>query len=69
VFADGPRSRVDDLILRRSAGVERQIEARELELEPSDLWGKYAQGLLQQFLPSFIAFEHDDRFGVHGSGH
>ena len=56
---------VDDLVLRRSAVLEREVEARELELDADHVGREHAQSLLEQLLPGLVPFEDDDRPGVH----
>ena len=57
---------MDDLVLRRAPALEREVEARELELDADHVGREHAQGLLEQLLPGLVPFEDDDRRGVHG---
>ena len=58
----------NDLVLRCSARLEREIEAWEIELEPGDLGREHAERLLEQVLPGLVPFQHDDSLRVHGGG-
>ena len=69
VLANRLRGLVDDLVLARAPGLQREVEPREFEVEPGHLGSQDAEALLEQLLPGFVALEHHDRFGVHGSGH
>jgi hypothetical protein len=69
VLSNRLSSLVDDPVLRRLPRAQREVVTGKLELEPGHLRCEDAQGLLQEFLAGFIAFQHNDRFAVHGSGH
>ena len=61
VLADRGRRLVDDPVVGLAAPLEREIEPRELELDPDHVGLEHAQALLQQFLSRLVAFEDDDR--------
>ena len=61
VLADGARSLVHDPVVGLAAPFERQIEARELELDPDHVGPEHAEALLQELLPGLVPFEDDDR--------
>ena len=65
-FADRRGRLVDDAVFGRAPGLERQVEPRELELEPDHVGGEDAQRLLEQLLAGLVPFENDDRRGLHG---
>ena len=60
---------VNDRVPGLPAGLEREVEARERELDADHIRRENAQGLLEQFLPGLVPFEHHDRFVLHPSGH
>ena len=62
MLADRRRRLVDDRVLRRAPVLEREVEARQLELEPDHVGREDAQGLLEQLLAGLVALEDDDRF-------
>src|SRR4029078_9940611 len=64
-LTDGSGRFVDDRIAGRAAGLERQVVARQLELEPDHVGREHAQRLLQQLLPCLVSFEDDDRRARH----
>ena len=55
---------VHDTVLRRPPRLEREIEARELELDSDHVRGEHAQCLFEKLLTGLVAFEHDDRLHV-----
>ena len=55
---------VDDPILGRAPVLEREVEAREAELDADHVGGEHPQRLLEKFLPGLVAFENDDRLHV-----
>ena len=61
VLADRGRRLVHDAVVGLAAPLEREIEARELELDPDHVGLEHAQALLQQLLPGLVALEDDDR--------
>ena len=61
VLADRPRRLVHDAVRGRAAVLEREVEARELELEPDHVRLQDAQRLLEQLLARLVALEDDDR--------
>jgi hypothetical protein len=69
VLADRARGVVDDGVLRVPAGLQREIEAGKVELDPGHVRAEHAQRLLQQFLAGLVALQHHDRFDVHAGGH
>ena len=69
VLSNRPGGFVNDAVLVFTPRAQREVETGELELEACHMRCEDAQGLLQEFLPGFIAFKHHDRFGVHRSGH
>ena len=64
--ADRRRSLVHDAVRRRAAAFEREVEARQFELEADHVGGEDAERLFEQFLPGLVAFEDHDRFWFHG---
>ena len=44
---------------------ERQVEARQRELDAEDVRLQHADGCLEQLLPRLVALEDDDRARVH----
>ena len=64
VRADRRRRLVDDPVVGLAAPLEREIEARELELDPDHVRSKHAEALLQQLLAGLVALEDDDRLLV-----
>ena len=65
VCPDRLRRIVDDVIAGCAPVFEREIEARELELEAGHLRREDAQPFLEQLLPRLVAFQHHDRPRVH----
>ena len=65
VLADRPRGLVHDLILGRPAVLEREVEARELELDPDHVRLERTEPFLEQFLPGLVTLEHDNRPRIH----
>ena len=65
MLADGGGRLVHHGVLRRTAILERQIEAREVEREPGDVGREHAQRLLEELLSCLVAFQDDDRVPVH----
>ena len=51
-------------VVGRAARLEREIEARELELDPDHVGREHAEALLEQLLSRLVAFEDDDRLLV-----
>ena len=64
--ANRARRLVNDRVLRRAPALEREIEARQLELDPHHVGCEHPQRLLEQLLSGLVAFENDDRACVHG---
>ena len=64
-FANRRGGLVDDAVLRLAPRGEREVEARQLELEPDHVRGENAQRFLEQLLAGLVALEHDDRAGLH----
>src|SRR6185312_789293 len=58
VLANRLRSLVDDLVLARAPGLEREVEPREFKVEPGHLRSQDPEALLEQFLSGFVALEH-----------
>jgi hypothetical protein len=69
VLPNRPRSLVHDLVVRGPAVLQREVEARKLELDPDHVGSEDPERFLEQFLARFVPFEHHDRFGVHARGH
>ncbi len=67
VLADGGGGLVDDAVPGRAPVLERQVEARKLELDPDHVGGEDAQRLLQQLLAGLVPFQDDDRLPVHSA--
>jgi hypothetical protein len=65
VFADRAGGLVDDLVLGRAPCLERQVVARQLELEPDHVGRENAERLLEELLPGVVALEHDDSPCLH----
>ena len=66
-----PESRgcvIDDRVPRRPPRLQREVEARELQLEADHVRLEHSQRLLEQLLPGLVALEHDDSLRVHGAG-
>ncbi len=63
MFSNRGGSLVHDAVLRRPSALEREIEARKVELDPDDLGVEDAKRLVQELLTRLIAFENDD--GLH----
>ena len=61
VLLDRDCGLVHDAVLRRARDLEREVEARELELDSDHVRREDAQSLLEQLLAGLVAFEHDDR--------
>ena len=61
----GCRGLVHDLVVRAPAGLEREVEARELELEADHVGREDADGLFEQLLPGLVPLEDGDRARVH----
>ena len=61
MLADRGRGLVDDRVLRGAAVFDREVETRELELEPDHIRRQDAQRLLEQLLARLVALEDDDR--------
>ena len=58
----------DDRVGRLAAVVEREVEARQVELEADDVGIEHPQRLLEQLLAGLVALEHDDAQRVaHGA--
>ena len=57
MLADRPRGLVDDAVRGRPPLRQREVVARELELEPDHVRLEDAQRLLEQFLPGLVALE------------
>ena len=66
VLADRSGSLVHDAVLRRTPALEREVEARQLELEPDHVGREHPQRLLEQLLARLVALEDDDRLQLHG---
>ena len=62
---DGGGRLVDDLVPRLAAAPEREVVAREGELEPEDVRLEDAERRLEQLLSGLVALEDDDRAGIH----
>ena len=56
---------VDHRVLGLAPLCQREIEARERELDPDHVGRKRAQALLEKLLPGLVPLEHDDRPLVH----
>jgi hypothetical protein len=61
VFSDCRRRLVDDRVLRGAPRIERQIEARKLELDSRHVGRKNAYRVLEQLLSRLVTFEDYDR--------
>src|SRR5205823_10432167 len=66
-FAQRGRRLVDHAVLRGSPVLEREVEARELELDADHIRRERAQRFLEQLLAGFVAFEQDDSVRIHGA--
>ena len=66
VRSDCPRRLVHDAVARLAPTAERQVEARERQLDPDDFRVEDAESRFQQLLAGLVAFEHDDGPGIHG---
>ena len=66
VLADRRGSLVHDPVLRRTPALEREVEARELELETDHVGREHPERLLEQLLARLVALEDDDRLQLHG---
>ena len=66
-FSPSPCSRigrgglVHDAVVGLAAPLEREVEARELELDADHVGREHAEALLQELLPGLVALEDDDR--------
>jgi hypothetical protein len=68
VLPDRARRLVDDGVVRPPPGLEREVEAGELELEPDHVGSQDAQAFLQELLAGLVSVQHHDRLAVHGFG-
>ena len=68
VGGDRARCLVHDAVGGRAPAGERQVEARQRELDPEDVRLQDADGRLEQLLPRLVALEDDDRARVHDAG-
>ena len=59
---------MDDLVSRPPPRVEREVEARQRELEPDDLGSEHANRLFEELLAGLVALEDGNRARVHGAG-
>ena len=64
VLPDRGRRLVDDPVVGLTAAFEREIEARERELDADHVRLEHAKALLQQLLSRLVALEYDDRLLV-----
>src|SRR5207247_834567 len=60
LLADRRRRLVHDAVVGLAAPFEREVEAREVELDADHIELENAQALLQQLLPGLVALEDDD---------
>ncbi len=65
VLADRARGLVDDLVVRLAPIGEREVVAREVELDPDHIGRERSQRLLEELLPGLVPLEHDDRPRIH----
>ena len=56
---------VDDPVSGLPAPLERQVEARQLDLQSDHVPREHAQRFLEQLLAGLVAFEDDDRLELH----
>ena len=66
VLADRSGSLVHHAVLGRTPALEREVEARQLELETDHVGSEHPQRLLEQLLARLVALEDDDRLQLHG---
>ena len=64
-LAHGRRRVVHDAVRARAAILEREVVARQLDLEPDHVGREHAQRFFKQLLPGFVALEYDDRRARH----
>src|SRR5437870_1897454 len=48
-------------VRRRATMLERQVEPRELDVDPRDVSREHTQRLVEQFLAGLVSFEDDER--------
>jgi hypothetical protein len=60
-LAHGRGRLVHDRVVRCAARLERQVVARQLDLQADHVGREHAQRFLQQLLPGLVAIEDDDR--------
>ena len=65
VSGDRPRRLVHDAVRGLAPARERQVEARQRELDAEDVRLQHADGCLEELLSRLVALEHDDRARVH----
>ena len=68
VVANGLRGVVDDAVGGLPALFEREVEARQRELQTDDVGRKDAQRGLEQLLPGLVSFQHHHCSRIHGAG-
>ncbi len=66
VLSDRSGGFVHDPILRRSPRLEREVVAREVDLEADHVGSEHAERFLEQLLSRLVPLQHDDRVDVHG---
>jgi hypothetical protein len=67
VLPNRGRSLVHHGVLRLATVRQREVVARELELDARHVGREHPQGLLEQLLPGLVTLQHDDRVHVAGS--
>ena len=60
VLADRCGRLVDHAVGRSPSRLEREVEARELEVDPGHVRSKHAQRLVEELLACLVSFENDD---------
>jgi hypothetical protein len=67
VLGDRAGGLVDDSVRGLAPLLERQVEARKLELQPEHLRLEHAQCGLEELLTCLITLEDDDRARIHSA--
>jgi len=65
VLADRLCRLVHDLVAGRPAAFEREIEARQRDLEPEHVGCEHAERCFEQLLACLVALEDDNRARIH----
>src|SRR5919109_4960417 len=56
---------VDDRVVGPSPRLEREVEARQIELEADHVRHEHPQRFLEELLAGLVTLEHDDRVDFH----